>query len=90
MPLKADLFTPRKDIRGKELVRGPHASRVLIRASRPNHPNDCRRDAESSTRDACAPRTDMNLFFKSYSCEPPLRNLGPVILARDVTDFAAD
>ena len=26
------------------------------RASRPNHPNRSRRDAESSTRDACAPR----------------------------------
>ena len=41
---------------GRE-VRGAHASRVLAWASRPSHPIRSRRDAESSTRDACAPRT---------------------------------
>jgi hypothetical protein len=39
------------------MVRGAHASRVSAWASRPSHPNRSRRDAESSTRDACAPRT---------------------------------
>ena len=38
-------------------VRGAHASRVSAWASRPSHRIRSRRDAESSTRDVCVPRT---------------------------------
>src|ERR1035437_716032 len=44
--------------KSKSVVRGAHASRVSVWASRPNHPNRSRRDAEGSRRDACAPRTN--------------------------------
>ena len=44
--------------RRRWVVRGAHASRVLMRASRPNLGiRSGRRDAGRSTRDACAPRT---------------------------------
>ena len=50
------------------LVRGAHASRVPAWASRPSHPKRSRRDAESSTRDACAPRTPDIGFCNAGAC----------------------
>src|ERR1035437_944066 len=50
----------------RPLVRGAHASRVSAWASRPSHPNRSRRDAERSTRDACAPRTNTNQAEASF------------------------
>src|ERR1035437_619012 len=58
--------------KSKSVVWGAHASRVSVWASRPNHPNRFRRDAEGSRRDACAPRTNAIQAEASFGVLDPM------------------
>ena len=67
--------------------RGAHASRVHAWSSRPSHPNRSRRDAESCTRDGCAPRDKANRRVAWVWSNAPW--LAPGIFTAPITQVAA-
>ena len=67
------------------MVRGAHASRVLLSASRRERFGGLGRDAQANTRDACAPRTT-DIGF----CNAPEQALGIFTPLRPDSPRSAD